>query len=198
MSSKYGKPLPFEPGYIFFVRGNGILDRIIIFVTAFWGWIRGRGWDAKWSHTGVVCDGGRSVFETTAWKTQVRDIRENYAGSYIAVLNVRRCSLEAAKARWNARVLYGFDATYSEQYGRIYPYWRLLLHLFGCPGLFHGRSKECSVLSASFLTYSGYRLFDSVWTYDPDKLWDELIEDGAKVVFEGSLRASGYMDEIEP
>ena len=83
---------------------------------------------------------------------------------------------------------------YRLQRGRVYPYWRLILHAVGLAGLIHGRTMECSVITATFLRAAGFPLRDNPWTYDPDKLADELIEgtDGA-FVFRGSLREAGLL-----
>ena len=170
------------PGDILFVDGGHVLDNAIVLFESVWSALRGRDSAAHWSHTGVL-DTPATVFETTNWRTATRGLHTHYAGSQIGVWRWAGMTPEALRA--------GLAAVEGQR-GRVYPYWRLILHAVGLAGLVHGRTMECSVLAATFLRAAGLPLRENPWTYDPDKLADELIgcPSGA-FVFRGSLREAG-------
>lgn len=172
------KPNLVQPGDIFVVDGGSWLDNIIE-----WGQNPLGKW-ARWSHTGIILSEQGSILETTDWRTAIRSLPECYAGSRLKILRWPGMTTEAAMDALDHML---------PQVGRIYPYWRLLTHLFRVQGWLHGTAMECSTLSASFLKAAGFPLKHSPWWYGPRTLADEMQEAGCEIVFNGSLREAGYI-----
>lgn len=175
---------PFKPGDIFFVGGGGWLNDTINFFQARFS----QDGVTRYSHTGVVTTPQGDTFETTSWRTGYQNMADTYAGSDIAILRWSSMTDEKASAGYRAVM---------DQKGRIYPYWRLLMHIVRLHGVVHFRSMECSVLVAHFLKRTGFSLKESnLWLYDVEKLHDELLSNpnnGWQTVFTGSLRSSGFI-----
>lgn len=170
-----------RPGDIFFVDGADVLGNVIeLCQRPFGPW-------ARWSHVGVILGDDGWILETTSWRTALRSLPANYAGSRIKVL------------RWapmtKAMAMRGLGFV-SGQQGRIYPYWRLLTHLLRVQAYLHGTSMECSVLTAAFLMASGFPLARTHWWYAPRSLHDEMEAQGCDTVFNGRLREAGCIGEV--
>lgn len=175
---------PFKAGDILFLQGRGFLDNVINFFQQFTVPVG----TVLFSHTGVVTSPFGHIFETTEWRTQVRKISEAYAGSSIEVV------------RWAQLHREDFDeglASVKAQNGRIYPYWRLAVQAVGLAHYLHGEGMECCVIAATFLSNSGMQLKKSPWAYNTATLHAELVaRPDCSVVFSGSLRASGFIQEV--
>jgi hypothetical protein len=174
-----------RPGDVFLCDGRGWLDGVIEWFQT----LRGRsGKWARWSHAGIILDADGLMLETTNWRTSdIRRLPDHYAGSRLRIL--RWPGMQPGNAAYARAALRG-------QVGRVYPYWRLLAHALGAERWLHGRTMECSVLAASFLSLAGFPLLDSPWAYGPDNLEGELAAMGCEIVFNGSLRAAGHIEEV--
>lgn len=174
---------PFKPGDIFFVGGDGWLNNLINKFQAMWS----SDGVTKYSHVGIITDPFGSTFETTSFLTGYQSMANVYAGSEITVLRWEKM------ANWRA---YAGLRVVIDQEGRLYPYWRLLAHALRIHSWFHGKTMECSVLTANFLFGAGMQLNEeNLWLYDVEKLYEELLTPGKgwSTIFTGSLRAAGYI-----
>lgn len=170
-----------RPGDIFFCRSASLLARLIR-----WGQgLRETDGVGEWDHCGVVLSAMGSILETTSWKTSIRSLPNDYAGSDITILRWPGMTDEGAMQAL---------ARLTPQVGRVYPYMRLVAQLLGIQKWARGDTMECSVLSAHFLHYAGRAMPKSCWEYTPDALAEELLTE-ALVVFTGSLRAAGHIRE---
>lgn len=183
MMARVSERLGLRPGDIFVVDGGGLLDNVIEwFQTVLSG---NRTW-ARWSHTGVIVDATGRILETTSWRTGYRSLAEHYAGSRIKVLRWPGMTPDLARDGL---------ACVADQVGRIYPYWRLLTHALGMEARLHGRAMDCTTLAASVLQAAGLALAMTPWAYGPRELADEMEAQGCESVFNGRLRAAGYIEE---
>jgi len=85
----------------------------------------------------------------------------------------------------------GWDAVKGEN-GKIYPYWRLLLHLIGLARWIHlGSDTVCSELAEKFLINAGYTMGlakKNWWGLTPQELVDEWnISKYINIIFEGEI-----------
>lgn len=171
-----------RPGDVFFCDGGGWFDNVIEWFQTLRG---ASGKWARWSHVGVVLNADGLMLETTSWRTSdTRRLPVHYAGSKLKIMRWPGMSSVLAD---NAH------AVLRVQVGRVYPYWRLLAHAVGAERWAHGRTMECSALSAAFLGWGGFHLSAPPWDYGPDSLEAEMEAQGCVVVFEGSLRAAGHI-----
>jgi hypothetical protein len=175
--------LGLRPGDIFMVDGGSWFDNVIEwFQTVLSG---NRTW-ARWSHTGVIVAATGRILETTSWRTGYRSLAEHYAGSRIKILRWPGMTPDLARDGL---------ACVADQVGRIYPYWRLLTHALGLEAKLHGRAMDCTTLAAFFLKWAWFPLSMTPWAYGPRELADEMEARGCAVVFNGRLRAAGYIEE---
>lgn len=174
---------PPQPGDVIFVRGDGWLDRTIMRVQA----RKAKDGKSEWSHCMMMAD-SRDVFTTTSKRTGRVGLALDFAGSDILIARWIGMTPEA-----HARGL----AAVAHQEGKMYPYGRLLCHLFGIER--HGKADamECSQLTATYLKAAGFPLGDAPISYDSDRLPDEVLSHvssgGVQVVFEGSMRLAGLV-----
>jgi hypothetical protein len=173
----------FHPGDIFFCRGKGAFDQIILFFES----LHSQDGDTRSSHCGVIIGADGTNFETTPWKTQYRNMNTSYAGSDIAIF--RWAGMDAQKALRGQMAVSG-------QMGRFYPYWRLLSQATGLAGVLHGKGMECCILVAHFIEAAGFPLgVKNIWTIQTEWLYDHLRRHPEWTnIFDGvSLRTKGFI-----
>jgi hypothetical protein len=179
------RPLLWPPraGDVIFVRGDGWLDRTIMRVQA----RKAKDGESRWSHCMMMAD-ARDVFTTTTGRTGRVGLAMDFAGSEILIVRWIGMTPEA-HARGMAAV--------AHQEGKMYPYGRLLCHLFGIERYGKADAMECSQLTATYLQAAGFPLGNMPISYDSDRLPDEMLSHvpsgGVQVVFEGSMRAAGLV-----
>lgn len=174
---------PPRAGDVFFVRGDDWLARTILHVQA----RKARDGESRWSHCMFMAD-ARDVFTTTSKRTGRVGLALDFAGSDILI------------ARWIGMTpgahVRGMAAV-AHQEGKMYPYGRLLCHLFGIERYGRADAMECSQLTATYLQAAGFPLGSAPITYDVDRLSDEMLahvpSGGVQIVFQGSMRAAGLV-----
>jgi len=179
---------PPRAGDIFFVRGDGWLDKAIMSVQA----RKAKDGKSEWSHSMVMAN-SRDVFTTTSRRTGFVDLAMDFAGSELLILRWVGMSPET-----HARGM----AAIAHQEGKLYPYGRLLCHLLGIERWGRTDVWECSQTTAIYLHETGFPLGDKPIAYDSDRLPDELLSHlpsgGVSVVFRGSMRAAGLVTGSGP
>ena len=147
-----------EAGDIFLLAGTGWVDRIINFFQALYSGDT----KSEYTHCGVVLGEDGTVFETTRWRTSIRNLFADSSGSQVKIL------------RWSdmspPKVELGYMAI-EDQLERIYPYHRLALFALGLARWLHWKGMVCSEIVACFLAAAGER--DGYWGVNVDQLNDE-------------------------
>lgn len=163
-----------KPGDVFCVSGNmGFISKVIVFNE----WLWSCDGNAKYGHSGLITSDSGDTLEAL-WTVKESRI-EVYKGMEIVIARPSIC-----ESAINAGI-----ATVMKEKGKIYPVWRLILHLV--PALAKisiGRWKVCSELVASFLNDIGARPYP--WEgATPDMLADEWHQwKKFEIVYEGVWR----------
>lgn len=167
-----------QPGDVFATRNPQSLGKLITFVEA----IRCESKTAEYSHAGIILDSQGNTFEDV-WNIEQQNLFTAYKGSRVIIARWEGMNVENFRKGW--------DAVKGEN-GKIYPYWRLLLHLIGLARWIHlGSDTVCSELAEKFLINAGYTMGlakKNWWGLTPQELVDEWnISKYINIIFEGEI-----------
>lgn len=166
-----------KPGDFFAVRGTGLISKLINFFQRFWS----KDNESIYSHAGLILDAAGTTLEALDKGTLAsQNLFEAYKGHQILIARydhltpaLHRVALEALKEEFE---------------GEEYPFYRILLHIFGPLAKLHflGRGV-CSEVVAYYLWKVGARHKQWAGT-NPDTLADEWVRwRDFTVVFQGVI-----------
>lgn len=161
-----------QPGDIFCTRNPMALGRIIRSVQKFWDVDN----SATYSHSGIILNELGGTFESL-WKIRMNSLKE-YRGENIIIGRINnRSTIQKLDAIQKVRQRYE---------GKIYPFWRLPMHLFppiAKLSLFD--IPVCSELVAIYMKELG--LIDYWKGVNPDRIADMISYwDDLEIIYEGS------------
>lgn len=166
--------LKIQRGDIFCTRNPMALGRIITAIEAFWA----HDGHAQYSHAGLFLDEMHS-FEAL-WTVTSQNFYHAYRGDKVIVIRPKAERVDIFKA---------MSKVIGDHYGKIYPLWRLPLHIFPplARKLNFAKHPVCSELVALYLKELGIRNFPAYGT-NPDMLVDEFRKwRDYDVLFEGII-----------
>lgn len=126
-----------KPGDIFCSRNPMALGRAICAVQSFWD----RDGEAEYSHAGLILDSAGTSFESL-WTVKNGNIYNDYRDGII---------IGRHKSMSSRMFNIAFNGVTSQRVGQIYPFYRLLFHLFPPIAKVSLGRVVCSELVAEFL-----------------------------------------------
>jgi hypothetical protein len=135
---------------------------------------------AEYSHAGIIIDANGKTLEAI-WHIESQMLWDAYKGEKVLI------------ARWSGMTPEAFQKGYDvvkSEIGMTYPYYRLLLSLFGLARIIHFKGTVCSELAQRFLINAGVITLSgqNYWGVTPDDLADEWkISKYFSIVFEGII-----------
>ena len=156
-------PIYVREGDLFLVNSESCLAGAICLVEK----IKSLDNSATYNHAGIILDSKGTTLEAL-WRIDHADLNA-YKGRKILI--VRHCGMN------NDRFTKGIESV-MKYHGKLYPVFRLFLHLVGLAKYIHWTYPVCSELVGRFLYGAG--LFKSTgWGWNPDNLADFFIDNKA-------------------
>jgi hypothetical protein len=165
-----------KPGDVFASRNPQGLGSAILLAEK----MRSLDGEAKYGHTGIILDDQGTTFEAL-WTIKRQNIFEAYKGQQLLI------------ARWQGMTPTAFECGFlsvKDQEGRMYPFYRLFLHMLGLGKIHVDGQEVCSEITCHFLIGAGAKVLSGKeWAgVTPDNLVDEWwISKYFDVIWEGVL-----------
>lgn len=159
-----------QPGDYFAVRTNSWLARLIILKER----ICAMDDEAKYNHAGIIVDCRGNTYESLGRIDHYHI--DNYIGCPILIARHKSMTPDAFRAGMKEVLKYD---------GKVYPVWRLILHLTGLAKFFKMTFPVCSELVGEHAYHAGGHTYDG-WGWNPDHLADLWeISKYYDVIYEG-------------
>jgi hypothetical protein len=149
-------PIFVREGDLFVVDSASILSGAIKLVQC----VKALDCEAIFNHAGIILNEKGETYESL-YKIDHYNL-DHYLGKKILI--VRHCGM--SRERYDQGMIEAMKC-----HGKLYPFWRLPLHLIGLAKFIHWRYPVCSELVTRFL-YGAKLLKGTGWGWTPDNLSD--------------------------